>query len=192
MGTATRVSRTFSSGFYICCGRGIDGVRRCLGDHHLAHRRSGRAARAVPAPQARHRLGEDDDGLRYRPGGLLAAARGGYHPFRSRPRRPLLPRAARARCRSGSTSPTTCAEILALALLSTDQVWLFTRDEARELAQQHNRSPCCGSRRAPVGIRHFPWNLRSKVAANYRGIAASFATSGENLQEQCRRPLVRL
>ena len=30
------------------------------------------------------------------------------------------------------------AEILALALLSTDQVWLFTRDEARELAQQHN------------------------------------------------------
>lgn len=30
------------------------------------------------------------------------------------------------------------AEILALALLSTDQVWLFTREEARELAQQHN------------------------------------------------------
>lgn len=30
------------------------------------------------------------------------------------------------------------AEFLALALLSTDQVWLFTRDEARELAQQHN------------------------------------------------------
>lgn len=30
------------------------------------------------------------------------------------------------------------AEILALALLSTDQVWLFTRAEALQLAQQHN------------------------------------------------------
>lgn len=30
------------------------------------------------------------------------------------------------------------AEILAVALLSSDQVWLFTRAEARELAQQHN------------------------------------------------------
>ncbi|MEB5016544.1 hypothetical protein RXP78_29875, partial [Pseudomonas aeruginosa] len=30
------------------------------------------------------------------------------------------------------------AELLAVTLLSTDTVWLFTREEARELAQQHN------------------------------------------------------
>lgn len=30
------------------------------------------------------------------------------------------------------------AELLAVALLSTDDVWLFTRDEARNLAQQFN------------------------------------------------------
>lgn len=30
------------------------------------------------------------------------------------------------------------AELLAVTLLSDDRVWLFTRDEARELAQQHN------------------------------------------------------
>jgi hypothetical protein len=41
------------------------------------------------------------------------------------------------------------AEILALTLLSTDQVWLFTRDEARELAQQHNAR----------GIRQLYWYI---------------------------------
>jgi hypothetical protein len=39
------------------------------------------------------------------------------------------------------------AEILAVALLSSDRVWLFTRDEARELAQEHSAR----------GIRQIHW-----------------------------------
>lgn len=46
------------------------------------------------------------------------------------------------------------AEILALALLSTDQVWLFTRDEARELAQQHNSK----------GNRQLYWYMQQRPA----------------------------
>jgi hypothetical protein len=45
----------------------------------------------------------------------------------------------------GWNFPHECkAEVLALALLSTDEVWLFTLAEAREIAQQHTSS---GSRR---------------------------------------------
>lgn len=39
------------------------------------------------------------------------------------------------------------AEFLAVALLSSDRVWLFTRDEARELAQEHSAR----------GIRQIHW-----------------------------------
>jgi hypothetical protein len=44
--------------------------------------------------------------------------------------------------------PHTCpAQLLALAALDTDCVWLFTVTEARELAQQHS----------PKGIRKVYW-----------------------------------
>jgi hypothetical protein len=39
------------------------------------------------------------------------------------------------------------AEFLAVALLSSDRLWLFTRDEARELAQEHSAR----------GIRQIHW-----------------------------------
>lgn len=44
------------------------------------------------------------------------------------------------------------AELLAVALLSTDVVWLFTRDEARVLAQQHNAK----------GMRQLYWYMKPR------------------------------
>ncbi len=56
--------------------------------------------------------------------------------------------------------PHACpADMLALVRLSTDSVWLFTLDEARELAQQHNDK----------GNHHLYWLL----AATERGHEAS-------------------
>lgn len=58
------------------------------------------------------------------------------------------------------------AEILALALLSTDQVWLFTRDEARELAQQHNAK----------GNRQLYWYMQQRPA---RGLGQAPLHAGD-------------
>lgn len=44
------------------------------------------------------------------------------------------------------------AELLAVTLLSEDIVWLFTRDEARALAQQHNRR----------GVRQLYWYMEPR------------------------------
>jgi hypothetical protein len=49
------------------------------------------------------------------------------------------PAGGRGALANGWWFPHTCrADMLALVRLSTDSVWLFTLDEARELAQQHN------------------------------------------------------
>ncbi len=58
------------------------------------------------------------------------------------------------------------AEILALALLSTDQVWLFARDEARELAQQHNAK----------GNRQLYWYMQQRPA---RGVGQAPLHAGD-------------
>jgi hypothetical protein len=70
--------------------------------------------------------------------------------------------------------PHSCgADLLALVRLSTDSVWLFTLEEARDLAQQHNEK---GNRqlywytgeRLPSGARHErdvePYLLEARVA----------------------------
>jgi hypothetical protein len=55
------------------------------------------------------------------------------------------PAGGRGRAAIGWTFPDSCkADLLAVTLLSANLVWLFTLDEARELAQQHTAQ---GSRR---------------------------------------------
>lgn len=62
---------------------------------------------------------------------------------------------------SGGTGPLSVgwffphdlkAEFLAVVLLDSDDVWLFTRDEARELAQEHSGR----------GIRQIHWLIEPK------------------------------
>lgn len=51
------------------------------------------------------------------------------------------PAGGRGRLAVGWTFPHELrAELLAVALLSVDEVWLFTLEEAREIAQQHTKS----------------------------------------------------
>lgn len=52
------------------------------------------------------------------------------------------------------------AQLLAVTLLSSDAVWLFTREEARELAQQHSAR----------GMRQLYWYVEERLA---RGAAAA-------------------
>ncbi|MDD2858151.1 MAG: hypothetical protein PHU75_05680 [Candidatus Nanopelagicales bacterium] len=61
----------------------------------------------------------------------------------------------------GLRFPETCpAELIALALLSTNEVWLFTTNQARKMAQQHSDSGFCqlywylDPETAPRGARH--------------------------------------
>ena len=50
-----------------------------------------------------------------------------------------LPAGGKGRPALGWTFPNSCpAQVLALARLDKDRVWLFTLDEARRLAQQHS------------------------------------------------------
>ena len=58
------------------------------------------------------------------------------------------------------------AQLLAVTLLSSDAVWLFTREEARELAQQHNAR----------GVRQLYWYMEERPG---RGAAAAPRHAGD-------------
>lgn len=111
---------------------------------HSAHRGRRRTASAVPALEARHRQRTPDQ--RRRRGSVV------YSPADGRATTVQVktvlapdPPAVGRRLAVGWSFPHELgAELLAVVLLSDDEVWLFTADEARTIAQQHTTS---GSRR---------------------------------------------
>jgi len=83
------------------------------------------------------------------------------------------------------------AQLIALAALDTDTVWLFTLEEARDLAQQHSDR----------GIRQLYWRLEPalpvqsappKDSRRRRSSAASSASSPERSTTSCANQLRRL